>query len=313
MPKTRTRIAVISGGTSNERAVSLNSGRNVSKYLPRDRFVVSSIEILADGRWLHRQKQLEPADLKPFDLVFIALHGTFGEDGQIQQIFDKLDITYTGSGAAASKLAFDKYRASELAHETGLLIPQQQLLSARDLPDNLPPLAMPLPVVVKPNKSGSSVGVTIVKQQNQLMEALKLAAAEDNEIIIQEYIIGRELTGGILGETPLPVVEIIAATEFFDYEAKYNSTATQEICPAKLTLAQEKLTQQAALQMHRTLGCRGVTRSDFILTPKDQLYYLETNTLPGLTDASLCPKEAQAAGLTFGQFLTKQVELALTN
>jgi len=294
------KVAVIYGGSSSEREVSLNSGKNIIKYLPRDKYEVVPLEVAIDGTWAFN-------DLSQFDVVFIGLHGTYGEDGQIQAGLDEQGVKYTGSGAVASKLAFNKYLSSQTVSKAGLQIPKQQLIT------NPTELTMQPPFVVKPNNNGSSVAVTIVTKQSQIKKALNKAFAVDKEVLIEEYITGRELTCGILGDQPLPSVEIIPTGKFFDYEAKYNSPNTQEICPANIGPEIERLVQKKSLQAHQILGCHGLTRSDFILDKNNNLFYLETNTLPGLTDASLCPKEAKAAGINFSDFLDRQIELALQN
>ena len=304
-------VGVLFGGTSSEREVSLISGKEVCANLPHDRYEVTPVEIQADGSW-----QIEPKDCAAkFDVVFIALHGGDGEGGAVQQILDDAHVPYTGSHAAASALAMDKARANQTVATAGITIPRE--ITLEKTPDaEQSVITFGLPAVIKPNRSGSSVGVSIVTQKDQIAAALKAAFAEDSTIVVQEYITGRELTCGVMGNhystiTPLPPVEIIPATTFFDYHAKYHATDTQEICPAQLTEDQTKAIQQQAVTIHQALGCDGLTRSDFIMQSNGTLVYLETNTIPGMTPASLCPKEAKAAGMSLADFYSRQIELAL--
>lgn len=305
------RVGVLFGGTSNEREVSLISGKEVCANLPHDRYEVTAVEIRADGNW-----QTAPKDCAAqFDVMFIALHGGDGEGGVVQQVLDNAHIPYTGSHAAASALAMDKARANQTVAAAGVTIPREITLTQADGAEQSV-IDFGLPAVIKPNRSGSSVGVSIVTQPNQISAALKAAFAEDSTIVVQDYITGRELTCGVMGNhtstiTPLPPVEIIPATTFFDYHAKYHATDTQEICPAHLTDAQTTAIQEQAVAIHRALGCDGLTRSDFIMQNDGTLVYLETNTIPGMTPASLCPKEAKAAGMTLADFYSRQIELAL--
>lgn len=310
MTSSKRNVAVLYGGTSSEREVSLASGKVVSAELPRERFDVTNVEIEADGRW-----QIDPKDFKQFDVVFIALHGGDGEGGVVQATLDKIGVPYTGSDAAASARALDKIEAAKIAVATGLRVPREQVFTttpppAQDVVD------FGLPAVIKPNRGGSSVGVSIVHSPKEIEAALATAYDEDSTVVVQEYITGRELTCGTLGNhtaeiNPLPPVEIIPAKNFFDYHAKYHANDTQELCPASLTDEQTQDIQRQAVAIHRALGCDGLTRSDFIMDEHGTLYYLETNTIPGLTPASLCPKEAHAAGLTLADLFTQMINLAL--
>lgn len=337
------KIAIIIGGPSNEREVSLKSGEQVWEGLNPDKFEKSLIEISKTGQWLLHPNPTFPLspentqpltifdpqtgfaknDLQQFDLLFLALHGTFGEDGQIQGILDALQIPFHGSGVAASALAMDKFHTQNILSHFDFKVPKALFLHTRKL-ENMNQVVsqiqseIGLPCVIKPNSSGSSVGISLVKTPEEIQPALQTAANEDKFILIQAFIPGQELTCGVLGNshqtdlTPLPPVQIISANEFFDFDAKYFSKDTQEICPAKIPPALTQKIQDLAKKAHLTLGCDGLSRSDFIISDDDgELYFLETNTLPGLTPASLCPKEAKAAGLTFSEFLEKQINLAL--
>jgi D-alanine-D-alanine ligase len=314
------KIAVLAGGISNEREVSLKTAAQIAKALPKDKYQVSVLEILKDekkvlgvlSQKLSRQK---------IDVAFIALHGRFGEDGKIQAILDLLKIPYTGSGVLASSLGMDKVQCSHILENVRILIPKFiTLYNSRDIKSAINRIRKEIgyPCVVKPNESGSSIGVTIVKNSQNIKKAIQDAFKEDKTVIVQKYIQGRELTCGVMGNTGrtelkvLPVVEIIAhGAEFFDYQTKYFSNTVEEVCPAKINATLSKKIQELSKKIHATVGCDGLTRSDFILSKGGKLYFLEINTIPGQTEASLCPKEAKAAGIPFGKFLEMQIQLAL--
>ncbi len=342
-------VAIIGGGISNEREISLKTSKQIALALPSQKYNTFFIEIAKDNRWLFKkdhfsikngvsQEKSKSIILKDkndyvanqdrlkerIDVVFIALHGKNGEDGKIQAIFDLLKIPYTGSGVLASALGMDKAKCLEFVSKYGIHVPKSIILSKKSVIDaggvnNLIKEKINYPCVVKPNESGSSIGISIVEKEKNLKPAIVKAFQEDERIIIEEYIKGRELTCGILGNTgktellSLPPVEIITHdAEFFDYNAKYFSKNTEEICPANISQTLIKEIQKQAKKIHEILGCDGLTRSDFILSKKDgQLYFLEINTIPGQTEASLCPKEAMVIGLTFEEFIEKQIKLAL--
>jgi D-alanine-D-alanine ligase len=333
------KVAVICGGISNEREVSLNSGNNVTATLSKSKYKISKIEITSDGKWLldttsdkeygtRKARELnvlngnvnKKSDLLKFDVAFIALHGYFGEDGKIQAILDTVGIPYTGSGVLASALGMDKIKSMEIAKMAGVLIPDFIAINKRvklNIKKSKSEIKRKIgyPCVVKPNESGSSVGVSIVHDETGLILALKTALREDTNAIVQKFVKGRELTCGVLGNNggkhiALPPVEIITTRKFFDYEAKY-SPETREICPANISKRLSQDVKKLSKKVHDSLGCDGLTRSDFILSPRGKLYFLEINTIPGLTENSLCPKEARAMGIGFGEFLDRQIELAL--
>lgn len=273
---------------------------------------------------MDQNKGLAKSELKTLDLVFLVLHGKYGEDGRIQSLLDLLQIPYTGSNVLASAMGMNKLKTIALLENQSIKIPETIALFS--LPSNLSNLLKKIqltltgfPVIVKPNGSGSSVAVSIVKNKNELMPSIKKAFNEDSTVLIQKYIKGREITCGVWGNSektpidPLPPIEIIVHDEpFFDYQAKYLSQKTEELCPAPLDERQTQKVQNLAIKVHALLGCDGLTRSDFILSENDQqFYFLEINTIPGLTKESLCPKEAKTAGLSFSEFLDKQIELAL--
>ncbi len=311
--KKKLQITVLFGGFSNERDISLLSGNQVFKALDREKYSVKKIDV-------SKTTVLKlPTLLKGTDVVFIALHGTFGEDGHIQGILDTLGIPYTGSGLMASALCMDKYRSMSVVESVGLTLPKSLLLSCMHLEAFTETEAIikkyfDYPVFVKPNNSGSSMGAGIAKNKKELEVRLKDAFSHDSSVVVQEVITGRELTCAVVGNSggdvfALPPAEIPLKKGFFDRKVKY-SADTVEICPAELSSKLTNQIQDLAIEAHTALGCAGVTRTDFILK-ESTFYYLETNTIPGLTEHSLTPKEAKAAGYTFQKYLDLQVELAL--
>jgi D-alanine-D-alanine ligase len=340
------RVAVIAGGFSSEREVSLKSGAQMRKGLDPKKYQPRLIEITKEGRWLlaapsaarksakplrsltllNPERGITKRDFENIDVALIGLHGKFGEDGKIQSLLELIGLPYTGSGVLASALAMDKVKTMELAALAGIRVPKFIAVakpSSRTHSALLKNIRVRIrmeigyPLVVKPNESGSSVGVSIIHSERELPEALRATFAEDATAIIQQYIRGRELTCGVMGNTrqtkllALPPIEIIPGEAFFDYEAKYNSPKTQEICPADIPKKVGRDIQDLSKRVHALLGCDGLTRSDFILDKKNRLYFLEINTIPGMTEASLCPKEAKALGWSFGEFLDKIIGLAV--
>jgi D-alanine-D-alanine ligase len=310
--------------------VSLKSGAQVLANLSKEKYTAELVEISAEGTWLVRGPEGSkyfnpptaptPYEDRPWDVVFIALHGTFGEDGRVQALLDLAGIPYTGSGVLASAIGMDKTKTRKLAAGVGVRSPgflefHDPAVSSVEVSAQIV-AGFGYPCVVKPNASGSSIGVSIVRESGALPEALQKAFKEDQHIVVEEYIKGTETSCGVLGNTfqtellPLPPVEIIPDGEFFDYQAKYQSAATQEICPARFGDELNLTIQNLAMRVHEALGCDGLTRSDFIVK-NGVPYFLEINTIPGLTEQSLCPKEARALGMEFGVFLDKIVELAL--
>lgn len=316
-------IAVVMGGMSSEYEISLETGKEILEQLGRNKYEVIPVKISEGNMWYVDGSRREIHDvLKNIDVAFNATHGQYGEDGKLQAIFDIFQVPYTGSGVTTSALAFDKIRSRDLFKFNKIEVPASIVLhkSAIDEKETVRLVQTAFPKsfwVVKPVRAGSSVGISIVKEGKNLNEAFQVAYEHDKEILVEEYLKGREFTCGILenfkGEEyfALPVVEIIPPEkyEFFDYEAKYNPE-TQEIVPAGIPEELSKKIQNIAVKAHQVLGCELYSRSDIIL--KDQtLYLLETNTLPGLTSNSLYPKEAKAAGLSFPKLLDKFIEETL--
>lgn len=315
-----TRVAVLYGGVSSEREVSLKSGEQVCVSLHSSAHPVISVEIATTGEWVVQGKVIEPKELKALcDVVFIALHGPFGEDGKIQALLELLQISYTGSGVLASALCMNKEMAKKLAASVGIQVPKglsiQRGAEMKSIGERVAQ-EVGFPCFVKPNTSGSSIGVTRVEEKEALLPAVEKALLEDTTILIEQYIHGRELTCGVMGNAScggvlevFPPVEIFPGATFFDYQAKYHSEQTNEICPANLTPQETASVQALARQAHEVFRCDGLSRTDVILRD-GEFYFLETNTIPGMTEQSLCPKEVVAMGHTFTWLVEKIIDLA---
>ena len=312
MPK-KLHIALLLGGTSSERKVSLKTGEQIFKYLDRKKYFVKKYDPKFDLEKISKKS-------KEIDLAFLALHGKVGEDGTIQKWLESNNIFYTGSGVKASSLAMDKIASKKIFLKNKILTPEFKVLkkfgkNPRDpsvvpissglLQDDIHSLR-----VIKPSDSGSSVGVSIVKKQSQIKPALKKAFKESEKVIVEKFINGLELSVPILGDKALPVIEIIPKTEFFDYQAKYIPAFCKEIVPARISSILTKKAQEIALKAHQSLFCRGYSRVDMILDKQGRIWVLEVNTLPGLTANSLVPKSAKAAGIEFQALLDEIIKLS---
>ncbi len=294
------KITVLSGGPSAEREVSLASGRAVADALE------------SRGHHVHRAdiapKRLKALDL-PADLVFIALHGTFGEDGQLQQILDHRGKRYCGSGAAASALAMDKVAAKGRFIEAEVPTPRFDVVTPGRV--GMIPEAWSMPVVVKPVAEGSSVDCQIVHDPEALQPVLQAMTRCYGRCLIEEYIDGPELTVGVLGSEALPTIEIRTARQFYDYQAKYLDGATEYVFDIDLPTPLLEEIQALSVRAHQALGCRDFSRVDWMVDARTQRpYALEVNTIPGFTDHSLLPKAARRAGLSFADLCQRIVELA---
>ena len=293
-------VAVLMGGSSAEREVSLRSGRAVAGALAAAGATVREVDVRGPGFVL-------PAGT---DVAFVALHGTFGEDGGVQKILERRGVSYTGSDAVASALAFDKERAKSAFLKAKIPTPRYEVIAGRR--GNHRRLAeMDVPLVIKPARQGSSVGITIVRDAAQLDKAMQAAWQYDDRLIVEEFIEGRELTVGVFAKKALPVIEVRPKKGFFSYEAKYTAGATEYLVPAPLDRVAASRAQHLAQKAHRTLGCRDFSRVDLMMAKDGSMYVLEVNTIPGFTDTSLVPKAAQAAGMSFQQLCVRLVEMAL--
>ena len=289
------------GGRSAEREISLKSGTMVLNALKKKGLDAHAFD--------PRDSGLETLKAQRFERAFIALHGRFGEDGTVQGALEYLGIPYTGSGVMASALAMDKWRTKLLWRAAGLPTPGYELITdATDFADLAARLGLPL--MVKPAREGSSIGMSKVTAVEKIAPACELAARYDDVVIAERFIDGMELTAGILGEAALPLIRLETPREFYDYEAKYFADDTRYICPCGLPAAQERSIQQTALEAFRVLGCSGWGRVDGMLDRGGTLHLLEVNTIPGMTDHSLVPMAARAAGISFEDLCVRILETA---
>lgn len=295
------KVAVLMGGPSAEREVSLKSGNAVLAALKRQDVDAHGID--ADKSTL---RLLEDGG---FDRVFIVLHGRWGEDGVIQGALEVLDIPYTGSGVLGSALGMDKLRSKYLWSAAGVPTPEYAMLEPGiDLGKVAAKLG--LPMFVKPAREGSSLGISKAKTVTELKAAWEAAAKYDDQVIAERFIDGAELTCGILGDRALPLIRIETDREFYDYEAKYILDNTRYLCPCGLPADRERAIQALAQRAFDALGCSGWGRVDFMLDKDGQIYALEVNTVPGMTDHSLVPKAAKQAGIDFDQLVLRILETA---
>ncbi len=293
------KVAVLFGGRSAEREVSLKSGSAVLAALKRGGVDAHAFD--PSERPLH--------DLEGFDRAFIALHGRFGEDGTIQGALELMGIPYTGSGVMASGIGMDKWRTKLLWQAAGVPTPKFELLGA-DSDFAAVEARLGLPIFVKPATEGSSIGISKVKQAGGLKAAYEEAAKYDALVIAEQFVGGGEYTVGILGDQALPVIRIVPANEFYDYEAKYLRDDTKYLCPCGLPAEVESRIRVEALQAFRVMGGYGWGRVDFLMDEAGRHYFLEVNTSPGMTDHSLVPMGARAAGIEFDQLVLRILELA---
>lgn len=325
-------VYILGGGTSAERGVSLKTAQCFSRHIDRRKYAIVQITISKQGVWTYREYgqlvKILPSELEVWlkghrpDVVLLGLHGTGAEDGQIQQFLDKLGIKYTGSGATASTEAFDKVVARERFVEAGLNVAPAVVVTsaqAQGVDDSQSRSAkLTYPLFVKPTQSGSSFGISKVASSAELERAIRQAHKYAQDVLIEEGVQGRELSCGVVqnGEAPivLPPTEIRPSDHFFSYKAKYSAPSeggATEITPAPLSAALIEQVQAVATLAHSALGCRGITRTDMILTVKGDLVVLETNTLPGMTTTSLIPQQAEVAGLSIAKLIDLLIADAL--
>jgi D-alanine-D-alanine ligase len=294
------KIAVLMGGPGSERDVSLATGRGVSKALRSLGVEVVDVDV--------RNKNFSlPNNV---DLAFLTIHGTFGEDGQLQKILEDCGIPYTGDGVGQSRIAFDKICSKEKFRQHSVATPEWEVVHSGQRPKISPPL------VVKPPREGSTVGVVIVRDERQLDSSMTEAAKYDRTLLIEKFVSGRELTIGILGDQALPILEIIPKGGFYDFNNKYpflNPQAgggAEHVCPAKIDAEKTKQIQELALRAFRALGLKVYARVDIILSKSGEPFVLEVNTIPGMTEASLLPEAAAAAGINYVDLCVRIIELS---
>jgi D-alanine-D-alanine ligase len=298
---TNKKIAVLKGGPGSERAVSLATGTGVSKALRSLGAIVTEVDVENSDFAL-------PNDI---ELAFIALHGTFGEDGQVQQILEDRGVPYTGEGVAESRLAFDKIPSKEKFTTHGVATPHWEIIHLGQQP------SLPLPYVIKAPRQGSTVGVYIVNEASQVASALSEAAKYDDELLVEEFIPGRELTIGVLGDLALPILEIIPKSGFYDFNDKYpflnpqGGGGAEHICPAEIPDDLASRIQDLALLACLSLGLKVYSRVDVRLSERSEPFVLEINTIPGMTEASLLPEAAAVAGISYPELCRRVIELSL--
>lgn len=294
------KIAVLMGGPGSERDVSKATGAGVAKALRSLGAEVSEVDVKGANFEL-------PGDV---ELAFIALHGTFGEDGQVQKILENRGVAYTGEGAAESELAFDKIRSKEAFRQHGVTTPYWQIITIGQRP------TIPIPFVIKAPRQGSTVGVHIIRNEREVDAAMVDASTYDRELLVEKFIPGRELTIGILGDQALPILEIIPKGGFYDFTNKYpflNPSAgggAEHVCPAQIPEEQTRAIQDLALRAHRALGLQVYSRVDIMLPEEGEPSVLEINTIPGMTEASLLPEAAAAAGIGYPELCARIIELS---
>jgi D-alanine-D-alanine ligase len=339
------------GGPSPERDVSLHSGQQVIRALDPARYDVLPVEITREGQWLPRPELLrlsppgapggtpdppaagtalastpkridEVVGSGAVDVAFIALHGPYGEDGTVQGLLELLGIPYTGSGVLASALAMDKLRSRQVLQANGIAVPAYSVVDGGRWPGNRDDVAarvardLGYPCVVKPNAVGSSIGVSIVRDEAGLPEAVERALEYGDVVLVEEYLRGTELTCAVLEEPEtglpraLPPIEIVPKREFFDYAAKYEPGNSEEVCPARIPEEVARRAQQIAVRVHRVLGCEGFSRVDLFLAG-GSIVVLEANTIPGMTAGSLIPLAARTAGIEFPELCRRVIQSAL--
>ncbi len=293
------KVAVLFGGKSAEREVSLKSGSGVLAALLRQGVDAHAFD--------PAERKLD--ELTAYDRAFIALHGRYGEDGTIQGALELMGIPYTGSGVMASAVGMDKWRTKLLWRSVGLPIPAFEMLEPGSDFDAVE-RRLGLPLFVKPACEGSSIGVSKVRDPGDLRAAYDAAAQHDALVIAEQGVLGGEYTVGILGDQALPIIRIVPSTDFYDYEAKYLRDDTRYLCPCGLPEAREHELRAQALEAFRVLGCRGWGRVDFLMNEQGEAFFLEVNTSPGMTDHSLVPMAAREAGLSYDQLVLRVLSLA---
>ena len=294
------KIAVLMGGPGSERSVSLATGAGGSKALHSLGVEVVDVDV-------RDEKFPLPKDV---DLAFNCIHGTFGEDGQLQKILEDRGVAYTGDGVDESRVAFDKILSKEKFLARNIVTPKSEVIDAGQHPK------MSVPLVVKPARQGSTVGIVIVKNENELDAALKEAAKFDRRLLIEKFVSGRELTIGILGDQALPIIEIIPKGGFYDFNTKYPflnpqaGASAEHVCPAKIDNALTKRIQELALRAFRALDLKVYGRADVLLSEKGEPFVLEVNRIPGMTETSLLPEAAAVAGINYVDLCVRIIELS---
>jgi len=341
----RLKVAVLMGGLSSEREISLSTGKQVLEGLDPLKYVVygvdasripgsvrksdlgsssevdavkqAGIQLLAGTELYGMDALMDNSGIHP-DVVFVALHGRFGEDGCVQGLLEMLGLPYTGSGVLASALAMDKTMSKSIMAAAGICVPESFEVTMKSGSFDADAIfagadRLGYPLIVKPSRQGSTIGMSRVFREDDLLPAVKEASSYDSLILVERFVEGTELTISVLGNDDpiaLPVIEIVPSTGFYDYKAKYTPGATEEIVPARINAEETLRVQELAVKAHKSLGCHGASRVDFIYDGRE-FYALEVNTIPGMTPTSLLPRAAAAAGIDFAELLDTLIQLAL--
>ena len=291
-PFKKKRVGVLMGGLSREREISLKTGKAILKALSEKGYNAQPIDVGYDiAETLARDK---------IECAFLALHGRFGEDGTIQGMLELMRIPYTGSDILASAMAMHKIVAKKFFLCEKIPTPSFEVFQREESEkDPVRGTSLPLPVVVKPAREGSTIGVSIVRKEEEFLSALKTAGKYDKEILVEEFMKGKEITVGILDQLPLPVIEIVPKNGFYDYHAKYTKGETQYILPARISREKYLYAQEVSLKAYQALGCSGCARVDVMTDEDENPFVIDVNTMPGMTETSLLPKAASYAGIAF--------------
>ena len=297
------KVAVLMGGLSKEREISLRTGSAIAAALARRGYECVTIDV-GEGRELVAKL----GELGP-DAAVIALHGKFGEDGCVQGLLEMLRIPYTGGGVMASSIGMDKAVCSRIARSLGIPCPAESSFDSSRLGAGrfAAEFDMELPVIVKPSREGSTINMTIVRSRSELLPALELAALSDTKIVVESYVAGKEVTVGVLNGRPLPVLEIAPKSGFYDFKSKYTKGMTEYIVPARIDAAVAGRLQEWSAAIYREIECFGTARCDFIVAEGGE-YFLEINTIPGMTELSLVPKAAAHVGIGFDDLCEELLE-----
>jgi len=288
------KIGVLMGGLSREREISLRTGKALCKALIEKGYVACPIDVDRDIAGKLIKKKIEVA--------FVALHGRYGEDGTIQGMLELMGIPYTGSGVLASALCLHKIMAKKILLLEGIPTPPSEHLRREELErGGAKKISLPLPLVVKPAREGSTIGISIVKKEEELQKALKEAGRYDEEILVEAFMKGKEITVGILNDIALPIIEIAPRSGFYDYRSKYTKGETEYILPARIPREKYLAAQEISLRAYQALGCSGCGRVDLMTDEEGSPFVIDVNTMPGMTETSLLPKAAEFAGISFGE------------
>ncbi|MDP3729490.1 MAG: D-alanine--D-alanine ligase [bacterium] len=315
IPMRKKRIAILMGGPSSEHDVSMKTGKMIMQHLDAEQFSVLPIKIEKDGTWPISIDQFR----KQADIAFIAMHGEYGEDGQIQSLLESFKIPYTGSNALTSALAMDKVRSMQMLRANGYQVPEYVVVKNRDPIFNKEAIKnLGLPLIVKPADRGSSIGLSLVTQQQRIVPTIKSAFNYSDTVLAQQYIFGREVTCGVLEincqPIPLTPTHIIPKqARIFNFQSKYKVGESHEITPPRMPTPVIKMIQRVAHDVHQLFGCRGMSRTDMILDHNDQIHVLEINTIPGMTETSLLPQAAQHVGIEFPRMLEFIIQSAINH